>query len=98
MTTHYLEEAETLADQVAIMDHGRILELGTVDQLVSRRFKERSVRFDAVDGLDDATLGRLPAVTRVVHENGSISLFTSDVPVTIGGLLSLTESRSVEPQ
>ena len=49
LTTHYLEEAETLCDRVAIMDHGKILELGTIEELVSRRFKERSVRFDAVD-------------------------------------------------
>jgi ABC-2 type transport system ATP-binding protein len=49
LTTHYLEEAETLCNRVAIMDHGRILELGTVDELVGRRFKERTVRFDAVE-------------------------------------------------
>ena len=31
MTTHYMEEAEQLCDRVAIMDHGQILELGTVE-------------------------------------------------------------------
>jgi ABC-2 type transport system ATP-binding protein len=98
MTTHYLEEAETLCDRVAIMDHGRILELGTVEELVSRRFKERSVRFEAVDGIDDPMLARLPAVSRVVRENGTVSLFTGDVPATIAGLLALTESRGSEPE
>jgi ABC-2 type transport system ATP-binding protein len=98
MTTHYLEEAETLCDRVAIMDHGRILELGTVEELVSRRFKERSVRFEAVDGIDDPMLAKLPAVSRVVHENGAVSLFTGDVPATIAGLLALTESRGSEPE
>ncbi len=97
LTTHYMEEAETLCDRLAIMDHGRILELGTVEELVSRRFQERSVRFDALDGLDDGRLGALPAVTRVVHENGVVSLFTKDVPATIGGLLSATESLHLEP-
>jgi ABC-2 type transport system ATP-binding protein len=98
MTTHYLEEAETLCDRVAIMDHGRILELGTVDELVGRRFKERSIRFDAIAGIDVGTLERLPAVTRVVHDDGTVSLFTSDVLATIAGLLALTEARGVEPQ
>src|SRR6476469_1616291 len=52
LTTHYMEEAEILCDRLAIMDHGRILEAGTVDELVSRRFHERAVRFDAIEGLD----------------------------------------------
>jgi len=97
MTTHYLEEAETLCDRVAIMDHGRILELGTVEELVSRRFKERSVRFSAIAGLDDAKLAALPAVSQVVHEDGEIALYTADVPATIGGLLAATEALHVEP-
>ncbi|HEY6057117.1 MAG TPA: ABC transporter ATP-binding protein [Candidatus Limnocylindrales bacterium] len=98
LTTHYMEEAETLCDRVAIMDHGRILELGTVDELVSRRFKERSVRFDRIAALDDATLAALPAVTHVAHEDGLVDLYTRDVPTTIGALLELTEARGVEAE
>ena len=45
MTTHYMEEAEALCDRLAIMDHGKILDTGTVEELIGRRFKERSVRF-----------------------------------------------------
>jgi ABC-2 type transport system ATP-binding protein len=98
MTTHSLEEAETLCDRVAIMDHGRILELGTVEELVSRRFQERSVRFDAIDGLGDAQLAALPGVSRVVREDGVVSLYTADVPATIGRLLAATEALHVEPE
>ena len=56
LTTHYLEEAEILCDRLAIMDHGRILEAGTVKELVGRHFQERAVRFDAIDGLGDEAL------------------------------------------
>jgi lipooligosaccharide transport system ATP-binding protein len=36
MSTHYMEEAATLCDRVAIMDHGRILDEGAPDELIAR--------------------------------------------------------------
>jgi ABC-2 type transport system ATP-binding protein len=97
LTTHYLEEAEVLCDRVAIMDHGRILEEGTVDELVSRRFKERAVRFDAIEGLGDAELATLPGVTSVKHEDGEVLVYTRDVAGTIGAVLDAAEALGVEP-
>ncbi|RKX26461.1 MAG: ABC transporter ATP-binding protein [Candidatus Zixiibacteriota bacterium] len=34
-TTHYMEEAQRLCDRVAIVDHGKLLAMGTVDELIS---------------------------------------------------------------
>ncbi len=98
LTTHYMEEAEILCDRLAIMDHGQILELGTVDELISARFKERSVRFDAVEGLSDGELSGLPAVTATKRDDDAIVLYTSDVAATIGALLEVTERHGVEPK
>ena len=99
LTTHYMEEAETLCDRLAIMDHGRILEMGTVEELVSRRFHERAVRFERLDGVDDAVLATFPGVSRVVHEEEAATLlYTSDVAATIGALLALGERRGTEPR
>ncbi len=98
LTTHYMEEAEQLCDRIGIMDHGQILELGTVKDLVERRFQELSIRFDALPGLDDDRLGALPAVTRVVHEDGAVALYTRDVATTIGGLLAAAGEVGQEPQ
>jgi ABC-2 type transport system ATP-binding protein len=97
LTTHYMEEAEVLCDRIAIMDHGRILESGTVRDLVSRRFHERAVRFDAVDGMDEAALASFPGVASVKHEDGEVVLFTRDVPGTIGAVLAATDALGVEP-
>jgi ABC-2 type transport system ATP-binding protein len=98
LTTHYMEEAEILCDRLAIMDHGRILEMGSVDQLISKRFKERAVRFDRVDGLGDTDLAALPAVSSVKHDANEVLLYTADVAATIGAFLAMTEARGVEPQ
>ena len=97
LTTHYMEEAEVLCDRIAIMDHGRILELGTVAELVSKHFRERAVQFDRLDGIGDEELQRLPAVTSVRHDADEVFLYTGDVAATIGALLELTEARGVEP-
>ncbi|MGZ8502318.1 MAG: ABC transporter ATP-binding protein, partial [Candidatus Limnocylindrales bacterium] len=97
LTTHYMEEAEHLCDRLAIMDHGRILEMGTSAELIDRRFKERAVRFDSIAGIDDSDLARLPAVTSRKHDDETTSLYSSDVPATIAALLALTEARGVEP-
>jgi ABC-2 type transport system ATP-binding protein len=96
LTTHYLEEAEVLCDRLAIMDHGHILEAGTVTQLVDSRFKERAVRFDRVEQLTDTRLAAFPGVTSVKHEEDGVVLYTHDVPGTIGAVLDATEAVGVE--
>jgi ABC-2 type transport system ATP-binding protein len=96
LTTHYMEEADHLCDRLAIMDHGHILEMGTARELIDRRFHERAVRFDDLPGTADGELTSLPAVTSVRHDEGTTFLYTKDVPATIGALLGLADTKSVE--
>jgi ABC-2 type transport system ATP-binding protein len=98
LTTHYMEEAEILCDRLAIMDHGRILEMGTVEELVSKHFQERTVRFDRLEGLGLAELESLPAVSSVKEDEAEVLIYTRDPGPTIGALLDLADSRGVEPQ
>jgi len=95
LTTHYMEEAEQLCDRLAIMDHGRILEIGTVNELVTRHFRDRSIRFEAQAELTEARLSALPGVRRLARENGEVALYTRDVPGTMSALLQLGEELGV---
>src|SRR3954470_14189596 len=97
MTTHYLEEAEAICDRVAIMDHGRILDIGTSAELIGRRFKERAIQFDPIAALSDVQLQSLAGVTRVARESQATLLYTTHVPETIGALLAATTALGIEP-
>jgi ABC-2 type transport system ATP-binding protein len=63
LTTHYMAEADELCDRIAIVDHGRILALGTPDELKKRVQRESVFRLE-LDRLDGGVgdLRRLPGV------------------------------------
>jgi ABC-2 type transport system ATP-binding protein len=58
LTTHYMDEAEHLCDRLAIMDHGRVIRIGTpremIDDLLSTGFRKPAIRQEAT--LEDVFL------------------------------------------
>src|SRR5256884_362473 len=73
LTTHLMEEAERLCDRVAIIEHGRIIEMGTPDELVQRHCPERTVVFTS----DDANVAeRLDALAAMTRAEGNGSTYT----------------------
>ena len=63
LTTHYMEEAETLADRVAVIDHGRIAAIDTPTALMDRYGSGTTVIFTTDHEVSSAELAELPAVT-----------------------------------
>jgi ABC-2 type transport system ATP-binding protein len=64
LTTHLMEEAERLCDRVAIIEHGRLIEVGTPDELVQKHCPERTVVFTSDDPNVTERLQGLGAVER----------------------------------
>ncbi len=79
LTTHYLEEAERLADRVAIIDAGRLIKIGTPSDLAG--VDTGGVRLRTAMPVDLEVLRDLPAAAKV-HQNGDglIELETGNAP------------------
>jgi daunorubicin resistance ABC transporter ATP-binding subunit len=94
LTTHYMEEAEALCDRVAVVDHGKILAEGSVDELladsgaqtiVTVRYKE-----PVPDGLAErAGLAERPGVTKVEADGDQLRVFSADPEGLLGDLVSI---------
>ncbi|HEX6508114.1 MAG TPA: ABC transporter ATP-binding protein [Chloroflexota bacterium] len=81
-TTHYLEEAERLADRVAIVDEGRLIAVGTPTDLA--RGDSGDVRLRAAGQIRLELLSSLPSVLNVHHDgDGMYVLETRDAPALL---------------
>ncbi len=75
LVTHLMEEAERLADRVAVLDQGRIVALDTPAGIVSMVDPEQSLRFRPSEPIEDGLLTDLPEVRRV-ERSGPVVVVT----------------------
>lgn len=94
LTTHYMDEAERLCDRVAIVDHGRVIALGTPRELIASLGAEHVLAF-GVQGarFDAAALGRLPGVLSVRGEAGSYELQVAALHLAMPALLAEVQAQ-----
>jgi ABC-2 type transport system ATP-binding protein len=78
-TTHYMEEAERLADRIVIIDHGAVVASGTLPQLLSRLPAAQTLQFDIDGTLDTNALLSLPGVRTARLEAGRLSIGLDDL-------------------
>ncbi|MDP9494718.1 MAG: ABC transporter ATP-binding protein [Actinomycetota bacterium] len=72
LVTHFMEEAERLADRIALIDSGRLIALDTPAGLVARANDEQRIRFRPSTPFDPALLSSLAEVTGVSHSGNQI--------------------------
>src|SRR6266851_3122288 len=93
LTTHYMEEAEALCEQIAVMDHGEVLASGTVDELKDGAGAETviTVRYDELvpDSLADRTgLADRAGVSKVEADGDHVRVFTREPDGVLGELVT----------
>lgn len=96
LTTHYLEEAETLADRVCVMSHGRVIHEGTVDQL---RARVALKRIRCLSMLSADTVRGWPGVIEVRRETERLHITAAEAEVVVRRLLDADlQLRELEVQ
>ncbi|HJW98723.1 MAG TPA: ABC transporter ATP-binding protein [Terriglobales bacterium] len=93
-TTHYMEEAERLCDRIAIVDHGKIIALGTSEDLVRNAFGTRSQVLVRFGGSSDRVAPWV--VARGGQTIDGNAQFTVAHPVEIASLLEDSARAGLE--
>jgi len=83
LTTHYMEEAYELCDEIAIMDHGDIIARGTPEQLLTEHFNSMVLQLPATD----IDISETPIPVKVIQQSNLIEIESLDVNKTVQLLL-----------
>jgi len=93
LTTHFMDEAQTLCDRIAILDHGRIIAQDTPGGLIGLLGAGATVECALAPAPPDDTLRGLPGVTDARQGLDRALLYTASVEETLVALLRLAAAR-----
>ena len=74
LTTHLMEEAERLCDRVAIIEHGRIIDIDSPEKLVARHCPERTVVLSTSDPNAEERFRAMPGVQEVLRTDSRFTI------------------------
>ncbi len=100
LTTHYMDEAERLCDRVAVIDHGKVIALGTPPELILKVGGEHVIDVRLAGESPAVTaddLARLPTVAAVRPADGGYSLSAAQPHTALPALLVLLQQKGVTP-
>ena len=97
MTTHLMEEAERLCDRVAIIEHGKLIEVGTPRELVRKHCPERTVVYTTDEGTQTEHTLRgegdefvTEVIGRIARDGIKVRGFRTEIPTLEDVFLKLT--------
>jgi ABC-2 type transport system ATP-binding protein len=89
LTTHYMDEAERLCDRVGVVDHGKLIALGTPRELIASLGGTEVVEFAIEGDVPIADLEALPGVKSARLQAGSYALTVDGVHIASPALLAM---------
>jgi ABC-2 type transport system ATP-binding protein len=92
LTTHYIEEAERLCDRVAIIAEGRLMAIGTPDELRARATSLARVEVGFSAPVQEEGLRAIPTVAEVVGCANGATLFSSNPAVAVSALVRMLDA------
>jgi len=99
LTTHYMDEAERLCDRVAIMDHGKVIALGSPRELIASLGAEHVIAFAPANGGAPADLRaeieKLPGVRSVRLTADGLSLTAAELHTALPALMAALQRRHI---
>ncbi len=104
LTTHLMEEAERLCDRVAIIEHGRIIDIDTPDRLAARHCPQRTVFLTTEDPIAEERFRSIPGIESVlctdfkftIRGNGD-DLVTEVIRCISENRIRVTDFRTILP-
>jgi len=99
LTTHYMDEAEKLCDRVAVIDHGKVIALGTPNELILQLGGEHVIDFTLDGPAGDITpevLKSVKSVTTARPAGDGFTLTVSDPPAALPALLELLRTKAAK--
>ena len=98
LTTHYMEEAERLCDRVAVIDHGKIIAIGSPRQLINEYFHESAIQFELEPPPSEIILKTFPGAKEVMVSENEIIIYSENIPATMSAILKYAEKADITDQ
>jgi ABC-2 type transport system ATP-binding protein len=96
LTTHYMEEAAVLCDEIVIVDHGKVVARGTPEALVQSLGSEQLVEFVARPQIPPAALELVPGFSGIRQRGETVSLSVQALHEAVPALLRVADEHRSE--
>lgn len=95
LTTHYMEEAEQICDRVGIIDRGKIIALGTPEELIRKQNLATAIEFELLEGAENFDENLFPEIEGFYREGQKITAFSRDPQKILIELVRALDSGSL---